>query len=149
MVSMFRSTVMSRSSLFTPGRSMCTHTSLPRRTASIGQTPATADGPAWPARREHRMSKSRDGSVCSIVMGSSLRFVCFGAVQLGTSYLPPHHASDYVDCQEAIMLTRRSLLGDNATDDAQKWFSRSGGIPGGDRPLAGVAHVHQPSCCLR
>ena len=50
-VSTLRSTVMSKLSAATPGRSICTHTSLPRRKASIGIATLPFERPAEPAEQ--------------------------------------------------------------------------------------------------
>jgi hypothetical protein len=63
-----RSTVMSRLSAATPGRSIWTHTSLPRRKASIGiATLPFDDRPSRP----NSASKSRKGSFWINIASSS------------------------------------------------------------------------------
>src|SRR4051812_3677974 len=89
---------MSRLSAFTPGRSMCTHTSLPRRKASIGITPPVFCG--RPDSRLKSVSRSRNGSVWIIM---ALLLTLAGPT-IGPG-ITQHNICSYVECQAVIMLT--------------------------------------------
>src|SRR3954451_20978569 len=89
---------MSRLSAFTPGRSMCTHTSLPRRKASIGITPPLFCG--RPDNRLKSVSRSRNGSVW-IIMATLLLTLAGPTIGPG---ITQHNIRGYVEWKAVIML---------------------------------------------
>src|SRR3954469_22225445 len=126
---------MSSPSAFTPGRSMWTHTSVPRRKASMGMTPLALARPE--PNRLNSVSKSRKGSVWINMSGApflavpprsahwSVTVSNTVTVTLATIFLPGAnscqtrivHSADPLfgllhPCREPVELRRGGLLGE-------------------------------------
>jgi hypothetical protein len=92
-VSTLRSTVMSKLSAATPGRSICTHTSLPRRKASIGIAALPFDDrPSRPnsaskSRNRYLVAVQATANLANEIRNAAVGVAGDGALQaIGTAY---------------------------------------------------------------